>query len=520
MAPAIPVLLAAFLLLQTVLGQSTAAQNHASLGISLARQGKLAEAEEELRQAVQLDPEVPAYRAQLGSILGLREKWDDALRHFQRAVELDPENLDFRRETAAVQWQVGLMPEAVKNLQYVLSRRPDDSGSILLLGLVEEKTGDYRRAAQLLESQLDLVKAQPDRTVALFDSLVQSGQRNKLPPIVELLKQRANDHLWASAIGRCTEISLSDGDLETARTLFGLIPDSDPVRPAVGVQIARLLYERGQVSSAKDLLLAFVENGVVSSDLQTLLGNCLEAEHNPAGALEAYRRAIEINPKRVDSYHDPISLLLDVGKTDEALVLANRAMAMAPKDAKPWLWKGNVDLRKHSYKDAMESFARASQLDPSSADPILGKAAVYFISGQNDAAIAEFKAGIVRFPTDARLYVMYASMLLSSSDSAQRLSEAQDLLQKAVKLDPLSAEAHYQLGQMALQQSHLQDAEEEFLLSLRSDASRSKTHFALSVVYRRTGRNDEAAKEFALFEQLKATEQANPNAALTSTGRP
>jgi tetratricopeptide (TPR) repeat protein len=520
MAPVIAVLLAAFLLPQTVSGQSTTAQGHASLGISFARQGKFAEAEEELRQAVQLDPKVSAYHAQLGSILGLQGKWDEALRDFKRAVELAPDNLDFRRETAAVQWQIGLLPDAENNLQFVLSRRPDDSGSILLLGLVKEKVGDYSRAAQLLESQLDLVKAQPDRTVALFHSLVQSGQRDKLPMIVEVLQQRANDHLWANAIGRCTEISVLSGDLDTAKTLFASISENDPTRPAAGIQVARLLYERGQASSAKDLLLAFVEQGVVSADLQTLLGNCLEAEHKPAGALEAYRRAIGINPERVDSYHDPISLLLDVGKTDEALVLANRAMAMAPKDAKPWLWKGNVELRKHSYKHALESFARASQLDPSIADPILGKAAVYFISGQNDDAIAEYKTGIARFPNDPRLYVAYASMLLSSPDSAQHLLEAQNLLEKAAKLDPLSAEAHFQLGQLALQQSRLKDAEGELLLSLRSDASRSKTHFALSVVYRRTGRNDEAAKEFALFEQLKATEEANPNAALTSAGRP
>jgi len=33
---------------------------------------------------------------------------------FQKAITLAPENLDFRRETAAVQWQLGVLSSANK----------------------------------------------------------------------------------------------------------------------------------------------------------------------------------------------------------------------------------------------------------------------------------------------------------------------------------------------------------------------------------------------------------------------
>jgi hypothetical protein len=45
----------------------------------------------------------------------------------------------------------------------------------------EGKSSDYTNAAQLLDSQFELVFAQPDRAVALFHSVVQSGQRDKIP---------------------------------------------------------------------------------------------------------------------------------------------------------------------------------------------------------------------------------------------------------------------------------------------------------------------------------------------------
>src|SRR6266576_3336536 len=193
----------------------------------------------------------------------------------------------------------------------------------------------------------------------------------------------------------------------------------------------------------------------------------------------------KVSPTSVDYYQDAISLLLDLGKTSDALALVNRVLTIAPADARPWLWKGNAELRTHRYKDAIASYRRAAEFDSSSADPVLGIAAVHFVAGQRDGAIAEYKAGIVRFPNEARLYLAYAEMLLGSPDSLKLQTEAANLLEKAVKLAPQSAEAHYQMGQLALRQGRLKDAEAELLQSLLFDPDQSKAHFALSTVYRR-----------------------------------
>jgi Tfp pilus assembly protein PilF len=99
-------------------------------------------------------------------------------------------------------------------------------------------------------------------------------------------------------------------------------------------------------------------------------------------------------------------------------------------------------------------------------------------------------------------------MLLASPDAMQQHAQVKDLLEKAVKLAPQSAQAHYLLGQIALQEGQLKEAEEDFLRSLASDPDRSKTHFALSRVYRRMERSDAAAKEFALYENLKEREES------------
>jgi tetratricopeptide (TPR) repeat protein len=510
----------ALLAMPNVTAQSVPAQDQANLGISLAREGKLAGAEQELREAVRAAPMVAPYRAQLASVLGLQGKWKEALESFQEAIDLAPENLDFRRETAAVQWQLGLMSSAEGNLQYVLARLPGDSRATLLLGLVRERVGDYASAAQLLGSQFELVISQPDRTAALFHSLVQSGPRDKILQIVDVLKLRAGDKLWTNAIGRCTQFAVTGGDLESAQALFALISDDDPGRPAAGLQLAKLLYSRDQADKAKELLLQLAAHGVVSADLQALLGSCFESEHQPGLALQAYQRAIEADPSRIDYYEELISLLLDLQKTSDAIALVNHALTIAPDDPRPWIWKGRISLHANAYQDAMQSYTHAAKLDGSSADAILGIAAVHFVAGQSDAAIAEYKAGIARFPNDARFYIACAEVLLGSPDSLNLQVETESLLQEAVKLAPQSAEAHYQLGQLAMQQSRLQAAAAEFSRSLQSDPNQSKAHFALSAVYRRIGRSNDAATEFALYQDLKQAEESGTTSATVPAGKP
>ena len=489
--------------------QGAPTRDRAANGISLARQGNLVGAEKELRAAVSEAPAVAIYRAQLGSVLGLQGKWNEALECFQKAVHLAPENLDFRRETAAVQWQMGLMPAAEGNLQYVLEKRPDDPGGLLLLGLVKERTGDYANAAQLLDSQFELVAAQPERTVALFHAAVESKQTDKTSKVVGILKGHANDKSWASAVSHCTQFAIAGGELQTAETLFSLIPADNSDRPATAFQLARLLYSRAQISQAKELLLQLKSERVENADLETLLGNCLESERQPEEAIAAYRGAIAADPSHIDRYEDLISLLLYQRRTGDALLVVNQVLKVAPNDSRAWVWKGNVDLHRNDYKGGMESYTRAVQLDKKNPDALFGVAGAYYVTGQTQAAMSTCKSGMSRFPDDTRFYVSYAEMLLASPDAIQQHAQAKELLEKALKLTPQSAQAHYLLGQIALQEGQLKDAEEEFLRSLASDPDRSKTHFALSRVYRRMDRTDQAAKEFTLFEKLKEREEGD-----------
>jgi cytochrome c-type biogenesis protein CcmH/NrfG len=226
-----------------------------------------------------------------------------------------------------------------------------------------------------------------------------------------------------------------------------------------------------------------------------------------------------LDPSKIERYDDLISLQLDLGKANEAIVMAKSAIVVAPKNARAWVLKGNVELHLNAYKDAIESYTRAAQLDGSDPNTLLLIGGVRFIAGENDAAISEYQTGMERFPKDPRFYIACAEVLLGA-DTPELQTRAETLLQKAIKLAPGSAEAHYQLGQLALHQGRLQDAENEFSASLASEPDRSKAHYAMSLVYRRMGRPDEAAKQFAIYEDLKRGEENGTGVAATLVGKP
>lgn len=490
--------------------QADTAQRRAQQGIALAQTRDWPAAERELEAAVAAAPSTALYHAQLASVLGLEGKWRDSLKNFEKAVAIEPANLAYRRETAAVQWQLGLFEGAEKNIAYVLKAQPSDARATVLLGLVRASQARYSQAAALLDSQYDLTVSLPDWTVALFEASLKSADEGGTSRVMGALEARAGDSSWASAIARCAEIAASGGETQKALTLLGFIPVASPIRQITGLRMATALYQAGQVPQAQRILEQLQGEGYENGDVVDLLGKCLEAEHEWELAAQSYKRAISLDQHKAAYFEDVVGLDLQLGRNGDAAEFADQAVALFPDDAKAWVLKGDVELRMSAYEKAMESYKHAGRLDPSSADVLMDLASLHFVAGETDQAIAQYKAGMTRFPRDPRFYIGCAEVLLGQPDPAKIQPYAKSLLQKAVALDPDSAEGHYQLGQLALQQEQWKEAESEFLLSAHSAPDRSKTHFALARLYRRMGQSDEADKQFSAYQSLKEQESRVP----------
>jgi tetratricopeptide (TPR) repeat protein len=486
---------------------SEEAKRHADLGLSFARERKWSEAEVELGKAVQLEPNVAVYHAQLASIEGLEEKWDQAIRNFERAVELEPENLNFRREAAAVQWRRGRLSAAEANLRYVLEKRADDSGAVLLLGLVNEAKGNFDEASRQLNSQFGRAIAEPELAVRLFNATLRIGQQENLAKIIDALKARSAEPSWESAIANCSKIASSLGNAAAAETLFSMIASNRPARFDAGYNLAVLHYRSRRPEDAEKVLQILFDAGWENADGERLLAFCYLRENRVELAGSARERALGIRPSDVSLYADYIAMEVATGNLERAAALRGRLVSAAPQNPAAWVVKGNAELRSGLNKEAIASYGHAEKLGVSSSEALLGMADAYFLSGNREKALEQCRLATNKFPRDARSFVTYAKILLESPEPAVAMAEAERLLNKAVELEPNSPGAHYLLGQLALAQGKSAKAEDELKKSIARDPNRSEAHFALSSLCRRLNRKDEAAKEFAEFQRLKRAEE-------------
>jgi tetratricopeptide (TPR) repeat protein len=172
---------------------------------------------------------------------------------------------------------------------------------------------------------------------------------------------------------------------------------------------------------------------------------------------------------------------------------------------------GAVEMKTDLFTDAVKSYSRAVELNPNAVGAQVGLASAKWAAGLRPEAEAQFQFLLRQHPDNASVYESYGTSLLNAAVDDTMLAQAAELLNKAVKLDASRAEPHYQLGILELKKTAappnlLRQALEQLQIAARLGLTDSRIHYALARVYRRLGREDEAAAETQLYQKAQASE--------------
>jgi tetratricopeptide (TPR) repeat protein len=80
-------------------------------------------------------------------------------------------------------------------------------------------------------------------------------------------------------------------------------------------------------------------------------------------AIQAYDKAIELNPEYSDWYHKGIALASQ-GKHDEAIQAYDKAIELNPKYSDAWINKGNILFCQHKYNETVQALEKGFKLNP------------------------------------------------------------------------------------------------------------------------------------------------------------
>jgi predicted Zn-dependent protease len=143
-------------------------------------------AEENLRKAVALAPDLPAFAYDLGALLHQERKYSEAVPVLKRAIELDPANLRARLMLARCyvfsyhELQIPNFEElTLAQLNYIVKKNPRFPGVHHHIALVYINTGESAKAVEELNTELRYDPANTQARLELGETLMKLNQYHK-----------------------------------------------------------------------------------------------------------------------------------------------------------------------------------------------------------------------------------------------------------------------------------------------------------------------------------------------------
>jgi Tfp pilus assembly protein PilF len=173
-----------------------------------------------------------------------------------------------------------------------------------------------------------------------------------------------------------------------------------------------------------------------------------------------------------------------------------------PQDNKEWMRWNNYGiglLDAQQYADSARTFERVTELRPDYADGFTNVAIADFQWERYDEARSSLEKALQLAPHNARALYYLALVERTQGHLEVAISDLREITAQF----PRSRDAHRELGFSLYQQHKYDEARTEYETLQSIDPDDLAAHYILSIVYRRLGMKEQAARESAAFADQK-----------------
>ncbi len=208
------------------------------------------------------------------------------------------------------------------------------------------------------------------------------------------------------------------------------------------------------------------------------LGRAAIVRGNPAGAVEALRKALTFSPEHGRAHALLAEALRLLDRLDSALVEANAAIGAEPESSYAHVVLASVLFARKDIAGARRHYETAREFDPTSPSPLRGLASLARFDDRDAEALSLLEAALALAPDDALTQARVADLHLARG----RYAEAESAAKRALDLEPEHIEALLVMGHVLLQRGDIAAAREHALWALRSNATHREAIVLLSAV--------------------------------------
>jgi predicted O-linked N-acetylglucosamine transferase (SPINDLY family) len=312
--------------------QPDLAPAHTTLGGLLQAQGRLAEAAEQFRHVVAAEPGSANAQFDLGGVLHRQGTMTDAASHYERALALDPHHVPSHVNLGIIRKQQGALDEAVRHFRQALAVEPKHAAALTNLGTAYELQGLTDQALAAHDAALE---ADPTSNAARHNRGTLLQKLGRLDEALACFEQvlRANPRYVQAWFG-IASVRHKQGDLEAALTACRQALAIDPTNAKAHLNMGTMLNERGRRDEAIVELRRAIE---LDANLPSAHGNLAIALHLTGHIDEAiaeYRREIAVNPRSA-LHHSNLLYCLNFHPTLDAEAIFAEHRAWAARHADP-----------------------------------------------------------------------------------------------------------------------------------------------------------------------------------------
>ena len=241
-----------------------------------------------------------------------------------------------------------------------------------------------------------------------------------------------------------------------------------------------------------------------------LLGEWNERHGDPVAAVREYEEATRLDPSERNYFAWGTELLLHRADVP-AVEVFGKGSAAHPDSARLLAGWGAALSASGAYEEAARRLCQAAELHPEDAMPYL------FLGKIEKAATGPLpcsEAALERFQHDqpenaqANYYSAIALWKRERGGKLGGVSKAEELLRRAVALDPKMEEAYLQLGIVHAAQGHFERAITEYKKALAINARLAEAHYRLGQAYLKMRDGVRAKQEFDFYRQGQQEEAA------------
>jgi len=255
----------------------------------------------------------------------------------------------------------------------------------------------------------------------------------------------------------------------------------------------RLGYALPETQSDK-VVLAYLLSLELGPDIAAYnnLGIALGEQGKPAEAIEAFRKAIEIQPDYI-SAHDNLGVALQQqGKLAEAIEAFRKAIDIQPDFVRAHYGLGNVLNEQGKLEEAIKAFRKAIDIQPDFVRAHYGLGNALNEQGKLEEAIEAYRKVIEIKPDFVRAH----NGLGNALNEQGKLEEAIEAYRKAIEIQPDYAYAHNCLGNALNEQGKLEEAIEAYRKAIEIQPAYVHAHHGLGIALQKQGKLEEAIEAY------------------------